>query len=83
MVEDQGRAELADGRGAVSLLARHLKDGFFVQIVAAEMLIDIEDDRIDLEKRRDGIVGVGNRIAGVDRVAEVAGVAEIMAGSHR
>ena len=83
VVENQGGAELADRRGAVALAARHFQQGFLVQIVAAEMLVGIDDDRIGFEERRHGAVGGPDRITGIDRVAEVAGVAEVMAGRHR
>ena len=83
VIEDQGRAELADRRRAEALVARHFQHGFLVQIVAAEMLVDIAQHRIDFEERRDGAVGVRDGIAGVDRVAEVAGIAEVVAGRHR
>ena len=79
----QGRAELADGGGAEALLARHLQNGFLVQIVAVEMLVDVGKHRIDLEERRHGVVGVGDGMAGIDRVAEGAGIAEVMAARHR
>ena len=42
-----------------------------------------EKNGIDLEERRDGVVGVGDGAAGVDRVAEGAGIAEVMAAGHR
>ncbi len=83
MVEKIGRTKLADRGGAVALLARHLQKRLFVQIVAAEMLVDLEQDGIDLEERRHRVVGVGDGAAGVDRVAEGAGIAEVMAAGHR
>ena len=83
VVEDEGGAVLADGGGAVALLSRHLQKRLFVQIVAAEMLVDFEQDGVDLEERGNGVVGVGNGTAGIDRVAEGAGIAEVMAAGHR
>ena len=84
VVEQQGRAELADRRGAESpLCARHLQDGFFVQIVAVEMLVDVAEHGIVLDEGDDGVAGGHRGIAGIDGVAERAGIAEIMAGRHR
>src|SRR3977135_1507428 len=83
MVEKQGGTELTDRSRAVAFCTRHLQYCFFVQIIAAEMLIDVEDNRIDFEERRDGAVRRPDWIAGIDRVAEVAGIAEVMASCHR
>ena len=47
------------------------------------MLVDLEKHGIDFEERRDGVVGVGDGVAGIDRVAEGAGIAEVMAAGHR
>ncbi len=80
MIENQGRTELANRSRAVAPGARHFQQGLLVQIVAAEMLVGIEDDRIGFEERGDGATRRPDRIAGVDRVAEVAGVAEIVTG---
>ena len=44
MVENQGGAELADRGRAEAFGARHLQHGLLVQIVAAEMLVDIARD---------------------------------------
>ena len=70
VIENQGRAELADGGGAVPLGSRHLQHRFLVQIVAAEMLIGIDDNGIHLQKRRHGAVRRPDGITGVDRVGE-------------
>src|SRR5260221_4073342 len=83
MVENQGRTYLAHRSRAVALIARHFQQGFLVQEIATEMLIDIENNWIDLEKRGDGPVGMGDWITGIDRVAEIAGVAEVVTGGHR
>ena len=61
MIEDQGRAELADRGGAVALGAGHFQDGFLVEIVAAEMLVDVAQHRIGFEERRHGAVGRARR----------------------
>ena len=66
-----------------ALVARHLQDGFFVEIVAVEMLVDIAEHGVVLDEGDDGVAGGHRGIAGVDRVGERAGIAEIMAGRHR
>jgi hypothetical protein len=68
MIKNQGRPELAHRRGAEPLGPRHFQYGFLVQVVAAEMLIGVEDHRIDLEERRDGAVRGPDRITRIDRV---------------
>ena len=47
------------------------------------MRIDLAEHRVVLEERRHRAAGSRHRPAGVDRVAEVAGVAEIVSGRHR
>src|SRR5487761_2462679 len=79
VIENKGRAELAERGRAEAPGARHLQHGFLVQIVATEMLIEVEDHRIDLEEGRDSAVHGANRISGIDRVREVAGIAEALA----
>jgi hypothetical protein len=83
VIEDQGRAELADGGRAESLFPRHLQDGLFVQVVAAEVLVDIAEHGVVFEEGDDGVAGRYRTVASVDRVAEVAGIAEVVAGRHR
>jgi hypothetical protein len=83
VIEDQGRAELAERGSAEALGARHLQDCFLVEIVAAKMLVGIADDRIGLQKWRDRAAGRSDGIPSVDRVGEVTGIAEVMAGRHR
>jgi len=82
VVEQQRRSDLANGRGRKPLAARHLQYGFFIEIIAAEMLIDIGQDRIVLDEGHDGIAGGRRGITGIDRVAERSGIAEIVAGRH-
>ena len=65
------------------LRARHLQNGFFVQIVAVEMLVDVAEHGVVFDEGHDGVAGRHGRIAGVDRVAEGAGIAEVMAAGHR
>ena len=83
MVEKIGRAELADGGGREVLGAGHLQDGFLVQIVAVEMLVDVAEHGVVLDEGNDSVASRHGRIAGIDRVAEGAGVAEVMAARHR
>ena len=65
------------------LRAGHLQNGFFVQIVAVEMLVDVAEHGVVLDEGNDGVAGRHGRIAGIDRVAEGAGIAEVMAARHR
>ena len=65
------------------LRAGHLQDGFLVQIVAVEMLVDVAEHGVVLDEGNDGVAGRHGRIAGIDRVAEGAGIAEVMAARHR
>jgi len=83
VVENQRRADLADRRRAKTLGARHLQDGFLIQIVAVEMLVDIAQHRIVLDEGDDGVAGGRGRKTGIDRVAERSGIAEVMPGRHR
>ena len=82
VIEHQGRAELADRGGAVALGAGDFQDGLLVDVVAAEMLVDVAQHGIGFDERRNGAAGRGNGIAGIDRVAEIAGVAEVVASRH-
>ena len=81
-VEDQHRADLADRGGAVALVAGQLQDRRLVEIIAAEMLVDVAEHDIVFQKRRRGAAGAGHRKAGIDGVGEIAGVTELMAGGH-
>ena len=82
VVEYQGGTELADRGGAVALFMGEPEHADFVQIVAAEMRIDVAQDRIVFNEWRHRAAGARHRPPRVDRVAEVAGVAEIVAGRH-
>ena len=82
VVEQQRRPDLADGRRRKPLGARHLQNGLFIEVIAAEMLVDIGQYRIVLDEGDDGIAGGRGRITGIDRVAERSGIAEIVAGRH-
>ena len=83
VIEQQRRADLADRRGRKALRARHLQQRFFIEIVAAEMLIDIAQHRIVFDEGDDGIAGRRGRITSIDRVAESSGIAEIVPGRDR
>ena len=39
------------------LRARHLQDGFFVEIVAVEMLVDVAEHGVVLDEGNDGVAG--------------------------
>src|SRR5260370_27507446 len=82
VVEQQRRPDLANGRGRKPLGARHLQYGLFIEIVAAEMLVDIGQYRIVLDEGDNGIACGRGGITGIDRVAESSGIAEIMPGRH-
>ena len=81
-VEDQHRADLADRGGAVALVAGKLQDRRLVEIIAAEMLVDVAEHDIVFQKRRRSAAGARHRKAGIDRVREIAGIAELVAGRH-
>jgi hypothetical protein len=83
MVEQQGRAELADRRGAEALCPRHSQNGVFVQIIAVEVLIDVVEHGIVFDEGDDGVARRHRRIASVEGVTERAGIAEIMPACHR
>jgi hypothetical protein len=82
MIEDQRWPDLADRRRAEATGARRLQDGFFVQIIAAEMLIDVAQHRIVFDEGDDGVAGGRGGITGKDRVAEGPGIAQMVAGRH-
>ncbi len=82
VVEQQRRTDLANGRGRKPLGARHLQYGFFIEVITAEMLIDIGQDSVVLDEGDDGIAGGRGGITGIDRVAERSGISEMVAGSH-
>ncbi len=83
VIEHQRRPDLADRCGAVALVAGELQDRRFVEVVAGEMLIDVGEDWIALEKRRQAVAGARHFEAGIDGIGEIAGVAEHMPGGHR
>ena len=82
MIEDQDRPELAHRGGAEALCAGDLENRLLVEVIAAEVLVDVAEHGVVFEKWRHGRlrVGHGHRVARVDRVAEVAGIARIVAG---
>ena len=81
-IEDQRRADLADRGGAVALVAGELEDRRLVEVIAGKMLVDVAEHRVVFQKRRERIAGARHLEAGVDRVGEVAGIAEHVAGRH-
>src|SRR5258708_12242627 len=82
MVEQKRRTDLADRGRAEALRARHLQYCFFVQIIAAEVLVDIAQYRIVLDEGNDGIASGCGRITGIARVAEGSRTPEAMPGPH-
>src|SRR5205085_6566316 len=54
VIENQGRTELADCGRAVAFGSRHFQHGLLVEVVAAEMLVSVDDDGVDLQERRHG-----------------------------
>jgi hypothetical protein len=83
VVENQDGAELADRRGAVALVMGEPEHGHFVHVVATEVPIDLAEDRVVLQERRHGAARGRHRERRIDGVAEIAGVAEKVAGRHR
>ena len=59
-----------------------LEDRGLVEIVPGKMLVDIAEHRVALQKRRHRLVDAGDLEARVDRVGEVPGIAEHVAGRH-
>ena len=82
VIEDQRGPQLADGRGRQARVARGLQDRVLVHEVAGEVIVDVAQDRVVLDEGRAAAAGARHRIAGIDGVAEHAGVAQVMAGRH-
>ena len=82
VIEDQGGAELADGGRREAGLARRLEDGFLVQVVTREVLIDIAQHRIALQERRQAVARARHLEAHVNVVAEVAGIPKHVPRRH-
>ncbi len=83
VVELVGRADLADRGGAEALVAGHLQNGLFIEVVALEVLVDVAEHGVVLDEGDDGVTCGCGGVVGPDRVGEHAGVAEIVAGRHR
>ena len=83
VIKNQRRAELSDRAGADPDGTRRREKRHFVEIIPAKMLVDIAENRIAFEEGRKAFTSSRHRKTGIDRVAEVAGVAQIMAGCHR
>ena len=82
VIEYEGRAELADAGGRETGLAGRLEDGLLVQVVASEVLIDIAQHRIALQERGQAVARTWDLEAGVNVVAEIAGIAEQVPRRH-
>ena len=83
VVEDQGRTDLAHRRSRETLFARQPQHGLLIEIVTLEMLVDVAQHGVVLEKGHDRVAGRRGAVAGIDRVREIAGIAEIVACRHR
>ena len=81
-IEDQSRADFADRCRAVALVARKLQDRRLVEVIAGEVLVDVAQDRVALQERRQAFAGARNFEAGVDGVGKVAGIAQHVPGRH-
>src|SRR5262249_36433165 len=86
-VLDGGWAELADRGGGVAVLPGEREQALLVEEVAAEVVVDVAEGLVVLNERRRSAgrlageaAGVEERVAGEDGVAEVAGVAGVVAG---
>ena len=77
---DAGGPELADHRGLKALGAGPRDQRFFVQVIAAEFLVHFGQHRVVLKAGNRRSIAADHGCAGVDRVAEIAGVADVMAG---
>jgi hypothetical protein len=56
------------------------QDRVLIEIIAVEMLVDLPEHRIGFQERRHRAVRGLHRKAHIDGIAEVAGVAQIVAG---
>jgi len=87
-VKDRHRSDFADARGVVAVRPRQAEDGFLVKVVAAVVIVEVRKNLIVLDewRQRAGclakIAGVECGVPRINRVAEVAGVSEQMAGGH-
>src|SRR3954465_6549144 len=82
MIEDQRRAKLAEYGGAVTGGARRRQNGLLIQIISAEVLVHLGQHTGALDSWRNASPRRRNRETCVDRVAEMAGVTELMARRH-
>ena len=82
VVEDQGGAELADGRGRIALGARRTQDRFLIEVIARKMLVHVAKHRVVFKEGRHAVARAGNGKASIDRIGEIAMVAGKMAGGE-
>ena len=80
------RADFANGGGDKALPPRRSHQRLFPQEVSAEVGVQVSQDRVVLYKGRyragalAEIAARKYRVAGIDRVAEISGVSQVMAG---
>ena len=82
-IVDPHRAHLAEASSEVALFARCGHDRAFGNEIAAVMLIQLAQHRIVLDERSYGSGGACDRKAGVEHVAEIAGVTDQVTGRDR
>ena len=83
VIEDQGRADLADGSRAVALVTGELQDRRLVEIIPRKMLIDIGKNRVAFQERGQRAAGTRNLETCIDRIGEIPRVAQHVTGRHR
>jgi hypothetical protein len=81
-VEDQRRAELADRSRAVALVASEFQYRRLVEVMAGKVRVHLTEDCIIFEERRRAVGGAGDFETRVNRIGEITGVAQHVAGRH-
>ena len=79
-VEDQSRAELADRSRTVALIASEFQDRRLVEVIARKVLVHLTENRIVFEERRLAMARAVNFETRVNRIGEIPGVAQHVAG---
>ena len=74
------RSQLADHRGGKALRAGAGEQRVLVQVIAAEFLVHLGQHRVVLQRRDGRAIGADHGHAGINGIAEIAGVADVMAG---